>query len=258
MRIGDRFSVFSALLLFIFLLASPLMQAQKAARAAAPAIQPQRTSSNGGFAHAASPHASYSLTKSSTTHKSHSSPKGMYSSIWEPKAFGSLLPPAPGPGFEFGYLNGVNQGFGPVRRRRNGTAGSTLGYGSGFYLLSGGGYYAIPSDESTAQAAEDQQAPDQALGGAQDQSQPRESLEAQQSPSEPDQAAAAPVQDEGEFTLVLRDGTRISALAFTHSNDTIIYISPDGGRRTLANSDFDADATVRVNQERGTPLQLPL
>lgn len=35
------------------------------------------------------------------------------------------------------------------------------------------------------------------------------------------------------------------------------YITRDGTRRTLAFSDLDADVTVRVNQERGTPLQLP-
>jgi hypothetical protein len=258
MRNGNRFSVFSALVFLVLLFSSPIARAQKAARIAAPTAQARSGSSSGGFVHTAAPHGASSLSKNSTSHKSHTSSRAVNTNGWDPRAFGSILQPAPGPGFEFGYLNGVNQGFGPNNRRHNGTGGNTAGFGSGFYLLSGGGAYAIPSDDSAAQAGADQQAPDQAPDRAQDQTQSSEALAAQQSPSEPETADFAPVQDEGEFTLVLRDGTRISALAFTHSSDKFIYISPDGGRRTLANSDLDADATVRVNQERGTPLQLPL
>lgn len=69
---------------------------------------------------------------------------------------------------------------------------------------------------------------------------------------------SAPIPDEGQFTLVLRDGSRIQAVAFTHTNGKIIYITTDGMRRSLADSQLNSDETVRVNQERGTPLQLPL
>jgi hypothetical protein len=41
-------------------------------------------------------------------------------------------------------------------------------------------------------------------------------------------------------------------------NDQIVYITADGSRRTIAAADLDSDATVRINEERGTPLQLPL
>jgi len=68
----------------------------------------------------------------------------------------------------------------------------------------------------------------------------------------------ASLPDEGPFTLVLNDGSRIDAVAFTHSNDTIVYITTDGGRRTIAANQVDSDSTLRVNQERGTPLQSPL
>jgi len=68
----------------------------------------------------------------------------------------------------------------------------------------------------------------------------------------------ASLPDEGQFTLVLNDGSRIDAVAFTHSNDTIVYITTDGGRRTIAANEVDSDSTLRVNQERGTPLQSPL
>jgi len=64
--------------------------------------------------------------------------------------------------------------------------------------------------------------------------------------------------DEGQFTLVLNDGRWIEAVAFTHSNDTIVYITAAGSRYTIAANELDADSTLRVNQERGTPLQSPL
>jgi hypothetical protein len=64
--------------------------------------------------------------------------------------------------------------------------------------------------------------------------------------------------DEGQFTLVLNDGRWIEAVAFTHSNDTIVYITTAGSRYTMAANELDSDSTLRVNQERGTPLQSPL
>jgi hypothetical protein len=72
------------------------------------------------------------------------------------------------------------------------------------------------------------------------------------------QAEAPALPDVGQFTLVLQGGRQIQAIAFTRTNDRIIYITSDGNRRTLALSDLDTDATLRINEERGTPLQLPL
>ena len=69
---------------------------------------------------------------------------------------------------------------------------------------------------------------------------------------------AAYLPDEGQFTLVLNDGRWIEAVAFTHSNDTIVYITTAGSRYTIAANELDSDSTLRVNQERGTPLQSPL
>ena len=64
--------------------------------------------------------------------------------------------------------------------------------------------------------------------------------------------------DEGEFTLILRSGQEIEAVAFTRVDDRIVYITLGGGRRTVTLRELDVDATVRLNQERGTPLQIPL
>ena len=67
-----------------------------------------------------------------------------------------------------------------------------------------------------------------------------------------------PLPDIGEFVLVLRDGTRIKAVAFTQQKDRIVYITKDGLRQSFAASDLDAAGTQRLNEQRGTPLQLPL
>jgi hypothetical protein len=288
MKNGNRFVLFSVSLLFV-LFAPSLAQAQKAALGAAPSAQPRRSISPVAPVHSGSGHAATGKPKAASGQHSHTSAKSVDMSKWDPRAFGSILPPAPGPGFEYGYLNGLNGGFGSGDRRRNGAGQNSPGFGSGFYLLTGGGGYADPTEDSSAPAAADTQAqegtpeqgndrsnnlsndqsndqgpnqePSQEPNQENDQRQPRYII-LQQAPAprqpESQESAATLTPDEGEFTLVLRNGTSISTAAFTHSNEKFIYISPDGGRRTVAASDVDADATVRVNQERGIPLRLPL
>ncbi|MHB8486945.1 MAG: hypothetical protein ACYDCM_14630 [Candidatus Acidiferrales bacterium] len=65
-----------------------------------------------------------------------------------------------------------------------------------------------------------------------------------------------PLPDVGQFVLVLHDGTQIKAVAFTRQNDHIVYITTDGRRKSIAIGDLDTAATRRLNDERGTPLQL--
>jgi hypothetical protein len=67
-----------------------------------------------------------------------------------------------------------------------------------------------------------------------------------------------PSPDVGTLTLVLRDGSHLDVVAFTMTQGQVIYITPEGRRLTISSDIFDADATQRVNQERGTPMQLPL
>ena len=67
-----------------------------------------------------------------------------------------------------------------------------------------------------------------------------------------------PLPDVGTLTLVLRDGSRLDVVAFTMTQGQVIYITPEGRRLTISAEILDADATQRVNQERGTPMQLPL
>lgn len=160
--------------------------------------------------------------------------------------------------------NGGNRNHAP----RNPRGGSPQ-----FVFLSGGGYYyagPVADDDSEGQT---QDATDQRDVVA-DQGNDRQEADDQQPPDDqqrdfpsdavnspmpaPERQEAAPLPDVGSFALVMRDGTQVDALAFTRTQDKIIYITPDGGRRTVAASDIDSDSTARVNEERGTPLQLPL
>ena len=140
---------------------------------------------------------------------------------------------------------------------------------SGFIFLDGGGAYVLPVEpgtdlnaDSDAQVAQ-QQGQDQGQDGpaASQERAPRESQQLEQ--LEADNARLAQEQseslpDEGEFTLILRNGQEIEAVAFTRVDDRIVYITLGGGRRAVAVRELDVDATVRLNQERGTPLQIPL
>ena len=149
---------------------------------------------------------------------------------------------------------------------------------TGYYLLYGGGPYWVPTngDEASDQATVDQADADETGGdqslnqSSRNQSQNanavtlqgQEVLSAEEDSHAPqtaaDPEAQAPLPDEGEFTLVLNDGRWIQAVAFTHSNDRIVYITTAGSRYTIAANELDSDSTLRVNQERGTPLQSPL
>lgn len=123
--------------------------------------------------------------------------------------------------------------------------------GGGFLLLDGGGAYAVPVEAAPVQQPQPQVIVLQQVPAQPAQAQPAQP-EAVPAPSE------APLPDMGQFTLVLRNGNQIQAVAFTRANDKIVYITTDGSRRTIAASDLDSDATMRVNEERGTPLKFPL
>jgi hypothetical protein len=175
----------------------------------------------------------------------------------------------------------------PLNRRRNPPPVSTPRV---VYILGVGGYYyAAPGDESAGapqDAAQDSAevegqlaADDQPTGASSapngDRSDDRNGerdgeradnrddgqTEASAAPRTPEQREAEqqePLPDVGTLTLVLRDGSRLDVIAFTMTQGQVIYITPEGRRLSISAEIFDADATQRVNQERGTPMQLPL
>src|SRR5690242_10100850 len=181
-----------------------------------------------------------------------------------------LLDPVPGLGFNFSDLAARDQdldlkaAIDPATQWRLATAERLLRdnrgfggfFGTGGFILDGGGVYTAP-EEPTGEPAAAAPAPQpqiivvQAPAGANQQG-------AASAPSTESQAQQPALPDVGQFTLVLRDGTKIEAIAFTRKSDSIVYITADGSRRTLAVADLDSAATQRVNQERGTPLNLSL
>ena len=171
-----------------------------------------------------------------------------------------LLDPVPPPGFDHQYLSAIDSDLAvkalidPETEWRIASARRFPGArgfgGTGYYLLDGGGYY-YPDESDQSEEPPQQPA----------QQQPQIIVLQQAPPVQPAPEAAPaapPLPDVGEFILVLRNGTRIQAVAFTTSNGNIVYITSDGSRRTIALADLDSQTTVRVNEERGTPLQLPL
>jgi hypothetical protein len=180
-----------------------------------------------------------------------------------PVSLQELLNPFPDPGFSFQHLSAVNQDLGikavidPVTEWKLAIAERVLRDrsrfgGAGFYLLDGGGAYAVPAES----------APDDSAAADQPAQQPQvivvQAPPSQQSADQPGPEDSAPLPDVGQFTLVLQNGTQLQAVAFTRMNGQIVYITADGSRRTIAITDLNSDATVRVNEERGTPLQFPL
>jgi hypothetical protein len=200
-----------------------------------------------------------------------------------------LLNPIPGLGFDYHHLSAFNQDLGikavidPVTEWKLAAANRAHRHsphfgGSVIYLLDGGGAYQFPDD--SAQADQSAQEPEQQQGQVtSDQAASQSQNEDQQTDQQADQQTGqqtgqrgydqqaydpaaseeqAPLPDVGQFTLVLQNGDEIEAIGFTRVKDRIVYITVDGLRRTLAVADLDSGATQRINEERGTPLQLSL
>jgi hypothetical protein len=179
-----------------------------------------------------------------------------------------LLDPVPPPGFDYQYLSAIDSDLAvkafidPVTQLRVAAAERALRAGGGFagssfYLLDGGGYY-LPEESEQVDQSQQAQQPVQQQPQIIVLQQAPPAQQAAQPGAEAAPEAQAPLPDVGQFVLVLRNGTTIHAVAFTQSDGNIVYITADGSRRTVAIADLDSDTTIRINQERGTPLQLPL
>lgn len=192
-----------------------------------------------------------------------------------PLSFQDLLNITPNSGFDWQFVTAINQDL-PMKafidpvtqievaqaeRLLRGTGGAFSG---GAYILGGGGYYAPPETEEGAppEGEQSQSGEGQPEQGSQRpqvivlQQAPQQEASQSSQPSGAEEPAAEQLPEEGDFTLVLRSGQQVEAMAFTRANDKIVYITPEGGRLTIPITDLDSDATVRMNQERGTPLQL--
>jgi len=272
-RLNRFFLLLPSLALLSVSLAIPVQAQRRAGSAARPSFSSGRTFSTRHLTQTPANHFyAPAARKSAPAGPAATSKKAaVYAGSWNPMAFGGFLPQAPGPGNEYGYLGGVNQDLGieaaidPATQWRIAEAERFLsrarGFNSGFYLLTGGGAYYLPPDDSSAAGETEMPAEETAPQPAQPQPQIivlQQAPETQPAAAKPETSEPAPVPDEGQFTLVLQNGTRIQAVAFTHIAGKIVYIATDGLRHTLSDSELDSDATVRVNEEHGTTLQLPL
>lgn len=79
----------------------------------------------------------------------------------------------------------------------------------------------------------------------------------QQPPADPPVAEEQPLPDPGEFVLVQRDGRLLFAVGFTAEPGHVVYVTKEGLRRSIALDQIDVDATLRMNEERGSSIQLP-
>lgn len=177
-----------------------------------------------------------------------------------------LLNPVPGLGFDYHHLSVVNQdllvkaAIDPVTQLKVAEARRLLSAtpfaGPGLFLWDGGAYYPISDESGPEQPAAEQASQPEA------QQQPQrvvvQAPNAQQAQSTSGTSAEEQLPDVGQFVLVLRNGSKVQAVAFTHVNDRIVYITTDGSKRSIAVADLNPEATIKLNEERGTPLQLSL
>jgi hypothetical protein len=171
-----------------------------------------------------------------------------------------LLNPVPGLGFDYPHLAAINNNLSvqalidPLTQMRLAQAERLLRDTRGVTPVFFGGYA-----DSGQQPIEIQQPQPQIIVIQQPQPQP--APESGPAPAAEPVAAPAPAESRpgaDQFILVLRDGSQVTAVAFSRQDSRIVYITPEGSRRSLAISGLDTAATIRINEERGTSLQLPI
>lgn len=169
---------------------------------------------------------------------------------------GPFINNVPGLGFDYSHLAALNQNFAEKAFTDPATE-EELALAARFPINEGGVFWGVPFyGMGYEEPAEYQQPPqviyDQAPAAA------SAAEEEPEPPAEPEeQPEVAPLPDLGEFILALRDGTQIKTVAFTRQADRIVYITKDGLRKSFPASDLDSAATEQLNQQQGTPLQLP-
>ena len=170
---------------------------------------------------------------------------------------GQLLNPVPGLGFDFSNLAAINHDL-AVRALIDPITQQELALSERLLQETPVAPVSFPFFGSESQPVVVEQQPPQVIlvQAPPAQRQPPEAS-APPAPS-PTAAEQPPLPDIGEFVLVLHDGTQIKAVAFTRQNDRIVYITKGGLRHSFAMSALDPAATQRLNEQRGTPLQLSL
>jgi hypothetical protein len=166
--------------------------------------------------------------------------------------------PTPGLGFDFTHLAAVNGNLGvqalidPVTQGEIALALRLRGVNGGVspFLYSGYGGYPIVMESPVASAAPD-------AAPQQQQQQPIIVVAQQPAGAVQPVAEVQPLPDPGEFVLVQRDGRLLFAVAFTAQPGGVVYVTKEGLRRSISLDQLDVDTTLRMNEERGSSIQLP-
>jgi hypothetical protein len=165
--------------------------------------------------------------------------------------------PVPGLGFDYTHLAAINSGLDvralidPVTQQEIALAlrirGSSVGVSP--FLFSPFGGSPIVMETPIAAPQQETPAPAPIIVVTPPAAQP--------APPVQPVAEEQPLPDPGEFILVQRDGRLLFAVAFTGEPGRVIYVTKEGLRRSISLAKLDVDATLRMNEERGTSIQLP-
>jgi hypothetical protein len=166
--------------------------------------------------------------------------------------------PTPGLGFDFSHWAAVNGNLGvralidPVTQHEIALAlrlrGATAGVSPFFFSPFGATPIVV---ETPMVAAQPEPAPQQPIVVVVPQA-------AQPSPAPQQQVVEEqPLPYPGEFVLVQRDGRLHFAVGFTAEPGHVVYVTKEGLRRRIALDQLDVDTTLRMNEERGSSIQIP-
>jgi len=164
--------------------------------------------------------------------------------------------PVPGLGFDYVQYGALNSNLGvralidPVTQQEIALALRLRGFGLGSYPYYFSPFASAPivleTPSAVAQADAPAQPPIVVVAPP-----------AQPAAPAPPVAEEQPLPDPGEFVLVQRDGRLLFAVAFTSDPGRVVYITKEGLRRSIPLDQLDVEATLRMNEERGTSIQLP-
>ena len=174
-----------------------------------------------------------------------------------PIPLGQLLNPAPGLGFDFTHLAAINGNLAeralidPLTQQELALT-EQLPREAPAAFFPDYGYGAAPVVMGAP-------AQPQIIVLQQPATQPAARARAEAAPAPAPQTAvppAPPLPALGNLLLVERDGKVVQAVAFTERGNLVVYITPDGRRKTIAISQLNLKATEDRNAEHGTFLHL--
>jgi hypothetical protein len=148
--------------------------------------------------------------------------------------------PTPGFGFDYAHFFAVH----PTWNTCSQFSGSVVpwyGYG--------GGYYPYPY---TAQETEQENT-------SNEQPESNRVVYVPAPPAAPSSPSStyAPTEPVAEFVFVKHDGSTFFAVAYSWNKDKLQYVTKEGLRRSIALDQLDVDTTLRMNEERGSSIQIP-